>query len=138
MAEKKKKRLTTKERKFVNAKVKGLTNVDAYKQAGYSITSKKVASVNAAKVRVKPHIQEAIDDALSFHEATPEFAVGRLKAIAAQEKEIGAARLASKDILELHGWRKNERPTVSLTVNQAFFGKSRHSSIDVEPTPEAS
>lgn len=121
----KSKRLTGKERKFVLAKVKGDTNVDAYKKAGYAPMNRKAVSVNASQIHTKPHIQQAIQDALALHEATPEFAVGRLKAIAEQDKEIGASRLASKDILELHGWRKEERPNLQVSVKNAFFNASR-------------
>lgn len=117
-------KLTVKQKKFVAGVVEGKSQTKAYSDAGYSgegIT----ARANASRLATNDNIQQAIENALSFHNATPEFAVGRLKQIATQDKEIGAARLASKDILELHGWRKNERPTVSLTVNQSFFGKAR-------------
>lgn len=121
----KKKRLTPKERKFAMAKVAGDTNLVAYKKAGYAPMKPESEAVAASVVNTKPHIQQAIQDALNLHEATPEFAVGRLKSIAEQEKEIGAARLASKDILELHGWRKEERPNLQVSVKNAFFNASR-------------
>lgn len=121
----KKKKLTVKQQKFVKAIVEGKPKSHAYRDAGYKAATDQVARTEGSKLSTKPNIQAAIDDALAFHEATPEFAVKRLKDIASQNEEIGAARLASKDLLELHGWRKNERPTVSLTVNQAFFSKGR-------------
>ncbi len=121
-----KKKLTMKERKFIAAKVKGQTDLAAYKNAGYSILKNNNSMrVNANKVKKRPHISEAIDKALLFHEATPEFAVGRLKAIAEQEKELGASRLASKDILELNGWRKEERPQLQVSIKSAFFNSHR-------------
>jgi phage terminase small subunit len=119
------KRLTIKQKKFVAAKIAGKTNHAAYVEAGYSAPTLNTATSEGSKLHRKPSIQAAIDKALEFHEATPEFAVGRLKSIAAQDVEIGAARLASKDILELHGWRKDERPQVSLNIKQAFFTQSR-------------
>lgn len=120
-------KLTVKQRKFVANKVSGMTNHEAYIKAGYSAPTLTTATSEGSKLHRKPSIQAAIDAALEYHEATPEFAVGRLKSIAAQDDEIGAARLASKDILELHGWRKDERPQVSLNIKQAFFTQSRSS-----------
>lgn len=117
--------LTVKQRKFVAAKVAGKTNHAAYVDAGYKAKMLSTATSEGSKLLRKPSIQAAIDAALEFHGATPEFAVGRLKSIAAQEEEIGAARLAAKDILELHGWRKDERPQMSLSIKNAFFGESR-------------
>ena len=76
-------------------------------------------------VNTKPHIQQAIDDALTLHGASPEWAVGQLAKVAKQDEELGAKRLASKDILELHGWRKEERPQLQLNVKNAFFNSSR-------------
>lgn len=116
-----------------------MNNLEAYRASGYSADNKPVATVAASRLYNKPSIQQAIEEALTFHQATPEFAVGRLKTIAAQDKEIGAARLASKDLLELHGWNKNERPSLQLNVKNAFFGNSRtnaNNSITDQPTQE--
>lgn len=119
-------KLTVRERKFVASKVKGSTNAKAYVEAGYSVKKRSTADVNASKLLKKAKIQDAINQALEHHGATPEFAVGRLKEIAEQNKEIGAARLASKDILELHGWQRGERPNITLQVdNASFFHNSR-------------
>lgn len=118
-------RLTVKQTKFVANKVKGMAGYKAYTEAGYKANSYMIAASEASKLTKKPTIQAAIDSALESHGATPEFAVGRLKQIAEQNKEIGAARLASKDILELHGWQRGDRPTVSLQIGNAFFGDSR-------------
>lgn len=127
-------KLTIKQKKFVANKVKGMKNAQAYKEAGYSSSSRAVAEVNSSRLLKQDNIQKAIDKALEFHEATPEFAVGRLKAIAEQNKELGASRLASKDLLELHGWKRGDRPTISVTAdNIGFFGNVR--SIDNPPTP---
>lgn len=119
------KRLTIRQKKFVTAKIKGMNNDTAYTQAGYKASTNNVARVEGSKLMKKPNIQQAIDDALASQELTPEYAIGQLKTIVDQNDEIGAKRLAIKDVLELHGWRKNERPAVSLTVNNAFFGNSR-------------
>ena len=119
------KKLTPKERKYAVARIKGETQLKAYQEAGYAESTRNGDKVNAHKIEHRPHVQEAIERALQLHEATPEFAVGRLKAIAEQDKEIGASRLASKDILELHGWNKNERPNLQVNVKNAFFSASR-------------
>jgi hypothetical protein len=117
-------KLTVRQRKFVANKVKGMTNHEAYLKAGYQASSYNIARNNSSKLMAKDNIQQAIDTALEYHGATPEFAVGRLKAIAGQDKELGASRLASKDILELHGWRRGEKPQLQIQVN-GFFGESR-------------
>lgn len=123
-------KLTIKQKKFVALKVAGKKNAEAYIEAGYSANTRNVAEAEASRLTNKPNIQAAIDKALEHHGATPEFAVGRLKQIAEQEEEIGAARLAAKDILELHGWRKDQRPTVSLTFKSSFFNASRNKGQD--------
>lgn len=130
------KKLTPKERAFVKAKVQGKTNRQAFLEAGYSKNDKQaVMDVAASKINNKPHIQQAIDTALQKLGATPEWAVGELMKVAAQDKEIGAKRLAAKDILELHGWNKADRPTLQLDIKNAFFGEARSTEvIDVDPT----
>ena len=117
--------LTIKQRKFVANKVAGKKNAESYVGAGYVARNRNVAEVESSRLLRKPNVQAAIDKALEFHGATPEFAVGRLKQIAEQETEVGAARLAAKDILELHGWRKDERPGVQITFKHSFFTQSR-------------
>lgn len=122
----KSKGLTIKQKKFIAHKVAGATNAKAYIDAGYSVTSRPVAEVNASRLLNKANIQQAINEALEHHNATPEFAVGRLKAIAEQSKELGASRLASKDILELHGWNRGDKPQVTLDIrNASFYNQAR-------------
>jgi len=125
-----KKKLTIKEKKFVAAKVQGKTNVEAYKLADYAPMKKESMNAVASKIKNKPHIQQAIDDALVKHGASPEWAVLQLMKVAEQDKEIGAKRLASKDILELHGWNKADRPTLQLDIKNAFFGNARNTNAD--------
>lgn len=121
-----KKKLTVKEKKLVAGIVSGDTQVRAYEKAGYAVgKSKSANAVNANKAVKRPHVQEAIDAALAKHGMTPEWAVQQLGKVAEQDKEIGAKRLAAKDILELHGWNKAERPTMSLKIDNAFFGDAR-------------
>lgn len=120
-------KLTIKQKKFVANKIKGMNNDKAYVEAGYKATTKNVARVEGSKLLNKPNIQQAVEDALKANEMSPEYLIGKLKYVVDQNKEIGAKRLAIMDGLQLHGWRKDERPTVSLTVNQAFFGKGRES-----------
>lgn len=121
----KKKRLNPREKKFVKAKIQGKTHLQAWKEAGYSTNNPNSAVVEASNKYNKPHIQQAIDDALQMHGATPEWAVAQLMKVAGQDDELGAKRLASKDILELHGWNKADRPTVQLQVKNAFFQGGR-------------
>lgn len=125
ITDKPKRPLTIKQKKFVAAKVSGKTNDAAYVAAGYKASNNNVARVEGSKLLNKPSIQIAIDKALEYHGATPEFAVGELVKVARQEDELGAKRLAAKDLLELHGWRKDDRPTVSLNIKSAFFNTSR-------------
>lgn len=122
---KKSKNLTLREKKFVKAKVEGKTSVQAYKEAGYAPMKLESERAVSGRINTKPHIQKAIDDALEKHGATPEWAVKQLMRVAEQDKEVGAKRLASKDLLELHGWSKSERPTMTLDIKNAFFGEGR-------------
>lgn len=118
-------KLTPKERKFVKGKVEGKPQRQAYLEAGYAVMKKNSMDVAASKVAAKPHIQQAIEEALQKQGATPEFAVQQLVKIATQDEEMGAKRLASMNILELHGWNKADRPTIQLDINNAFFGGAR-------------
>lgn len=86
---------------------------------------KQVNAVAASQINQRPHVQKLIDDALAKHGYNPEWAVVQLGKVAEQDKEIGAKRLAAKDILELHGWNKAERPTMTLDIKNAFFGGGR-------------
>ncbi len=126
--------LSIRQKKFVANKISGQTNDAAYVKAGYKASNGNVARVEGSKLLNKPNIQAAIEAALTHHEATPEFAVGRLKQIAEQDKEIGAARLASKDILELHGWHRGDRPTVTLEIGNAFFNQTRPTLTEATPS----
>lgn len=114
------------EKKLAKAKVEGKDNITAYKEAGYSVTgNKEVDKVNASRAIKRPSVQALINEALEVHGATPEWAVAQLKHVAEQNKELGAKRLASKDILELHGWNKTEKPGLQLDIKNAFFGGAR-------------
>lgn len=118
-------KLTVKQKKFVSEIVKGSkSQAKAYVDAGYSATTDNVARVEGSKLMKKPSIQMAIDKALEKTGATPEFAVQVLADVAEQTEEIGARRLAAKDILELHGWRKDTRPQTTLQINNSFFTES--------------
>lgn len=134
------KKLNIREKKFVAYKVQGLTNAEAYVKAGYSAPKKITAQVQGSIKKNKPHIQQAIQEALDKQGLSPEWAVEQLGKVAAQDDEIGAKRLAAKDILELHGWNKAERPSMQLQVKNAFFGTGRQTDqrdvIDV-PSPDS-
>jgi len=130
-----KKKLTIKEQKIVKGVVEGKTQVQAYKDAGYSTnTNDNVIRTAANQIVNKPHIQLAINEALYNQGLTPEWAVEQLGKVARQDDEIGAKRLAAKDILELHGWNKSERPTIQLDIKSAFFNGGRN--IESRPPEE--
>lgn len=129
---KSKQKLTIKQKKLAKAKIEGKTHLQAYEAAGYSITgNKNVDNTNAVRAVNKPHIQQAINDALELHGATPEWAVSQLMKVAAQDEELGAKRLANMNLIELHGWNKSERPGLQLEIKNAFFSARR---TDDEPT----
>lgn len=89
--------------------------------------SKEVAAVKSSRMLRNDNVRKAIEDALKVHGATPEYAVGVLKDVADQDKEIGAKRLAAKDILELHGWQRGDRPNITLDIkNASFFAATRN------------
>lgn len=134
----KKKKLTMKERKFVKLKIQGKTNSDAY-NGSYSPQKAEVARVAGSVVGSRPHVQQAIEDALQAQGMTPEWAVAQLKKVAEQDEELGAKRLAAKDALELMGWNKSHRPQVTLEVKSAFFEGRRTDNrtvIDVDTSTE--
>lgn len=127
----KKKELNIREKRFVAAKVRGLKHLDAMKEAGYTVGKKQTAMVRASQKMAEPHIQIAIRDALAISGATPEFAVKQLVKVAEQDEELGAKRLASKDILELHGWNKADRPTMNIEFSGNFFNEARSDTREV-------
>jgi phage terminase small subunit len=129
------KKPTIKEKKFIKAKVQGKTHAEAYLAAGYAPNNKNVMTVAGSVIAKRPHVQQAIEAALEAQGLTPEWAVAQLGKVASQDEELGAKRLASKDILELHGWNKNERPNLELNIKNAFFQGGRRNNdavIDVE------
>lgn len=91
------------------------------------------ASVRASRMLKDVKVQQAIEEALIKHEVTAEHAIKKVKAVSDMEldsKSASSILKASNLILELHGWRKDERPTTTLNIKNAFF-KPR----DTEPLP---
>lgn len=131
------KKPTTKERKYLKARIGGKTKKDAYKLAYSANTNDNVIQVAANKIEKRPHIQAAIEAALEAQGLTPEWAVAQLGKVAEQDDEIGAKRLAAKDLLELHGWNKNERPTVQIQMKNAFFQSGRDTGEIIDVTRDA-
>lgn len=127
----KKPKLTPKERKFVNAKVKGLSQREAYKQAYNVQPTTKIHTIdrNASKVASRDRVTLAIEQALDANELTPEHAIKELKKIVDQDENPGAKRLAIKDVLELHGY-KAVTPKMSFNIDKGFFSSSRGSEND--------
>ena len=130
------KKLTLKERKYIKSRVTGKSQKDAYKDAYSTNSNDNVIKVAAHHVEKRPHVQQAIQAALEAQGLTPEWAVAQLGKVAGQDEELGAKRLASKDILELHGWNKSERPNLQIDIKNAFFknGRDNDQIIDVEAT----
>lgn len=120
-------KLTPKQRKFVVAKVQGKSNRQAYKEAYNVAPNTKLSTIdpNASRVAKNEQVQAAIDEALKAHELTPEYAIKELKTIVDQNKEIGAKRLAIKDVLELHGYQAKSHNKVNISIDKGFFGSSR-------------
>lgn len=129
------KKLNIREKRLVKAQIEGKTQLQSWKEAGYSVNNRASAAVEASKKINAPHIQQAIQEALEITGATPEWAVLQIKKVAEQDEELASKRLASMNILELHGWQKNERPTLQLQVKNAFFGESRKV-IDAEDSKD--
>lgn len=129
-----KQKLTIKEKKFVAAKIAGKTNRAAFAEAGYSTNSNKnTLDVAASHVNSRPNIQAAIDAGLAKAGLTPEYAIEQLAKIVEQDEEMGAKRLAIKDVLELHGWNKADKPTVHVKLEGSFFNTSRNKDpVDVQ------
>lgn len=123
------------EKKFVSEYVKDSNGTKAAMKATGN-SNPASAAVTSSRLLKRDNIQRAIDKALDKVGATPEFAVQVLAEVAEQDKEIGARRLAAKDILELHGWRKDERPQNTLQITNAFFSNivesNKKKAIDVE------
>ena len=138
MKNSKTKKLKPREKKLVKAIVQGKSQAQAYQEAGYAVSTPNANAVNAHKKIKQPHIQHANNDALEAHGATPEWAVSQLMKVASQDDEMGAKRLATMNILELHGWNKTDKPSVQLQVKNAFFqgGRSldQEGIIDVQTT----
>lgn len=55
------KNLTTKEYLYAVSRAYGKTQVKAYKDAGYSLLSPQIMSVEASKIEHRPHVKEKIE-----------------------------------------------------------------------------
>lgn len=119
-------KLTIKEKKYAAAKVAGKSNREAYKLAGYSTNMKKTTlDVAASQILKREGVQAAIDSGLAHAGLSPEYAIEQLAKIVNQDDEYGAKRLAIKDVLELHGWNRAERPQVHVKFEGGFFQAAR-------------
>lgn len=116
-------KLSTKEKKYVTAIVRGSTKQQAGLKAGAK--TPVAASKYANRMSKDVKIRQAIDEALAKADLTPEHAIMELKYIVDQNKEIGAKRLAIKDVLELHGYNAKSAKTTNLNINNGFFAVSR-------------
>lgn len=121
----KKRKLTVKQQKFAAKVAGGSSKVDAYREVyNTNTTNKQTLYREAHETARKPQVQEAIDNALIKLHATPEYAVSKIKSVSDMElndRSASSVLKASNTILELHGWRKDERPTTTLNIKNAFF-----------------
>lgn len=133
LQEKSSKKLSVRQQKFVSEVIKGNTKTTAYKKV-YKPQTVNQNSIHrqASKVSRNGLVAQAIENALEANQLTPELAVKELKKIVVQDEELGAKRLAIKDSLELHGWQRGDKPTITLDIqNASFFNSARkHSTED--------
>lgn len=129
-------KLKPRERIYATARARGLPKRQAALAAGAK--GEMAADKYGTRMSGNVQVQRAIDEALVKQGADPEFAVTKIVNVASMELTHQAAPSilkASNTILELHGWRKEEKPNMTLNINQ-FFGKARStkkvdSSVDV-------
>lgn len=120
-------KLGPRQRKYVAGRARGLPKRQAALKAG--LPTPRAADKFAERQSQNVAVQRAIDEALAKHELTADFAVSKIGSIANMELEARSAPSvlkASQTILELHGWRKEDKPNMTLNINQ-FFGKARTS-----------
>lgn len=111
--------LTPKQRKFVKAKVEGLSNRKAGEIAG--AISPIAADQYAQRMSKNVKVQQAIEHALNKAELTPEFAISELKRVVEQNDNYSAKRGAITDVLELHGYHHQRQNNLQLNIKQGFF-----------------
>ncbi len=119
-------KLSPRQKIYVTARAKGKSKREAALIAGAKteVSADKYGTRQSNNVQV----QKAIDEALVKLGADPEFAVTKIANVANMEldnKSAPSVLKASNTILGLHGWRKEERPNMTLNINQ-FFSKSRN------------
>jgi len=135
----KKRRLSGKQKTYIAEYIKNGKNgtraaLKAYGKPDKPVSYNTAHSISSENLQ-KPAIQEAIDQALIKLEATPEFAVNKVLSVASMEldgKTAPSVLRASEKLLELHGWRKDERPTMTLNVKNAFFNRPRRDSTIID------
>lgn len=122
----KNKPLTAKQKAFVAEHLSNGQNGTLAAAKAYKVVKPNTAAVIASENLRKPNIKEAIRKALITQDASPESAVENIKRIAdATEVNPSASLNANKLILQLHGWKENDRPTSILQINNRFFAEKR-------------
>lgn len=125
--------ITAKQKTFVAEYIANGKNATQAALKAYPNQTYGSAAVQGNENLQKPNVQQAIDEALAKSELTPEFAVNKIGNISSMEvnsKSAPSILKASTTILELHGWRKDDRPTMQLSIKNAFFNSSRRKTID--------
>lgn len=115
--------LQPRQRKYVAGRAKGLPKRQAALKAG--LPTPRAADKFAERQSKNVAVQRAIDEALLKHGADPDFAVTKIVNVANMKidnKSAPSVLKAANNILELHGWNKNEKPNMTVNFNQ-FFSK---------------
>jgi hypothetical protein len=115
--------LTPRDRKFVTAYVKTSKKAKAMRIADPTLAAAS-AGVVASNTLRNINVQKAIEDALVNHGLTPDHAIAELSKLVDQDEELAVKHRAISTTLELMGWRKSDKPMVSIEMT-GFMGKSR-------------
>jgi len=103
-------KLTARQEQFAQGLMKGMSQRDAYKLAGYKVAHDKVADADASRLLTNANFQnrlremerdKAISDLVTVHSVTSMLAT--VYEDARRYKQIGAAATAAMGIAKLHG-----------------------------------
>jgi hypothetical protein len=118
-------KLEPKQRIYAMARAKGKSKRQSGLEAGAE--TPLAADKYGTRMSSNVQVQKAIDEAMVKQGLSPEYAVKKIGSVADMELDNRSAPTilkASLTILELHGWRKEDKPNMTLNINQ-FFGKAR-------------
>ena len=138
---KKHKKLTIKETKLAEGKARGLTHIQAYKEAGYSTgvsgieaTENEVARANTHKTLTKPHVKDALEKALIKHGITLDTSIAPIgKALNAVKQNEYTGEVTEDIPTQLKG---SDRALKLMGVGQDKDGPSVHFHAHIEAQRE--